>query len=353
VSKVIVKFAKLCQKWKCKVRELGLYRALVLGVGVLLSGYLSVRDRKIDAELKTKSAEQLVLIGNNKRLLINLNDEGLSRDLFLYGSREPIVSQELLRHFQEHKYGSFVDIGANIGYYSVYLSDFFEEIHCIEPVSDSYQLLRRNIELNGLSTRCSLYNCCVGSHNGKGRMLVSRSRNCSRLMHHGERQTSSAAATVEYVPIKRLASILDCQRLKGPVFVKMDVEGYEYEILKSHVDFLTCKTPTLFVEIHETLGPEKIRELLQILDSLGYVVLCAVADFTARDYTYRSIEYGRRIDRFFLRAIGYCHRLVWGTRRPEVVFRNCSIHEIINEWVVLNRWLEYVFVHPNCWDESE
>ena len=69
---------------------------------------------------------------------------------------------------------TFVDIGANIGSYSV-LSAGVVGCHtlAIEPVPSTFQLLRQNVGLNRLDERVELHNVGVGSAEGTLRFTES------------------------------------------------------------------------------------------------------------------------------------------------------------------------------------
>lgn len=337
---------KLQRRIKDKIKEIGVFYTFLSSVLFVIKGYFAIRNSRISKRIKKEDSEQLITLDNNKELLVNLSDEGLSREIFHYGKREPIVLEQLLAHFKIHKYHSFIDIGANLGYYTVYLEEFFNKIYCIEPVPHNYNYLVKNIELNNLTKKCFLYNCAVGAEDKEISIVVPGKKNLSRIIRDGESTPQNGGLVHERVGLKRLSSILDYSEIREPIFVKMDIEGYEYEVITSNVDFFLQKRPTLFVEIHDELGAEKIKKLLTTLKRLDYRVLCAVADFIPQEYICRSKKYGTSLDLSILRVNRYFQKLIYDRGQRGVLYENKDIDAIINENFVCSRWLEYVFV-PN------
>ena len=65
---------------------------------------------------------------------------------------------------------SMLDIGSNIGNHTLY---FLNEcgakfVYCFEPAIDTFEILKRNIEINHLENRTGLFNVGVGSKMGGG-----------------------------------------------------------------------------------------------------------------------------------------------------------------------------------------
>jgi len=92
----------------------------------------------------------------------------------------------------------------------------------IEPIPSTYNALQRNIAVNGYGDRVQALNIGLGRRNDTLRF----SADCDTVNHvlaDGEKATS-----VVRVPVKRLDDVL-----QGgvPVIIKIDVEGFETEVL--------------------------------------------------------------------------------------------------------------------------
>ena len=72
-----------------------------------------------------------------------------------------------------------------------------------------------------------------------------------------------------------------------PDFIKMDIEGFEYEAIKGSVSFLTAHRPTLFLELHlDYLDQRKLsaKGVVDLLRQCGYSFFTYQgAELTAED----------------------------------------------------------------------
>ncbi len=139
---------------------------------------------------------------------------------------EPYETALILEHLWQ---GSvFLDIGANIGYYSV-LAGTVVGVHGLviayEPEAENFRLLERNIALNGL-TNVRAFRTALGEQAGRGFLHLSRdNRGNHRLYDDGDgRQTAAVEIVNGDEHVGRITSRLD--------FIKVDAEGYEARILE-------------------------------------------------------------------------------------------------------------------------
>lgn len=124
----------------------------------------------------------------------------------------------------------FVDIGANIGSYTVLASGHIGAgTFCFEPVPSTFKHLINNIYLNQMQARVQTFNMALGSHTGSINFTTSLD-----TINHVVKQPG--ADTIE-VPIKTLDSVL--QDSFAPTLIKMDVEGYETEVVNGALKTLS------------------------------------------------------------------------------------------------------------------
>ncbi len=122
-----------------------------------------------------------------------------------------------------------VDVGANIGLASLYLYGLYPRARfiCIEPDASSVDLLRRNLEQNGVE------HVVVASviSGGGGEVEFHRHRACSE--YSSLRPTSFPADQYDVTPAqsRTLGSVLVEQGVERVSILKIDVEGAEFEIL--------------------------------------------------------------------------------------------------------------------------
>lgn len=297
-----------------------------------LSKYMYNYSRKKERVLhKYDIVFSTVKLKNGKLLALNPNDAGLSFDVLTSKEkmRERFVSSYLLQNLD--KGDTFIDIGANIGYYTFLLSDYFENIIAVEPILDNVKFLYWSRALNGMEDKVKIYHAAVGEYNGYIYMVDSKFKNWSHISKNNEGIKTK---------IVDLPKLYDMAEINGNVdLIKMDVEGYEYEIIIGNKKFLKEHPPKrFFLELHiDALGKEKTKEILEFLKECKYFVEGGFVD-------YPPIYF--RIGKL-IRGI-YKGMMKYGLykRRIGQIYKNVSIDEILNDENTIsgkNGSIEFIF----------
>ena len=128
--------------------------------------------------------------------------------------------------------GTLFDIGANIGYFSLLAACNATgpiQAHAFEPSPTQFPFLVNNIALNDQQGRILPYNIGLGDEDAHGELSIHGTG--SSFMRGWDRGNADAMGT-RTVAIKRLDDLFPKPRLRGPVVVKIDVEGYELPVLR-------------------------------------------------------------------------------------------------------------------------
>jgi FkbM family methyltransferase len=227
--------------------------------------HVFIQPAKIYNNIKYRLAKKESVKINGLTIYLNPQDEGLSKDLAINPDRES-EAQSMLEEIKPNH--TVIDIGANIGYYVLKESTFIGEngsIHAIEPVESNYNWLSKNIEKNNRKS-VHKYRLAIGEKDGEAEIYIHAKQNMSGLV----KQEDGRYKYVEKVKVKTLTNFVKEQKIK-PDFVRMDVEGYEYHIIKGGLEALKKHKPKLMMEIHPSLlGERKTLELLGMLKEIGY-----------------------------------------------------------------------------------
>ena len=120
----------------------------------------------------------------------------------------------------------FVDIGAHHGAYAIVVGKMLREsggkVIAVEPNPDSFQVLRRNVELNGLDDTVYCIHKAASDKNGKA--FITTDDVQSRLTGHGEANYSVETVT--------LRSLLEAHGIDHVDALQVDVEGAELPVLR-------------------------------------------------------------------------------------------------------------------------
>lgn len=213
---------------------------------------------------------------NESKMILNINDKGLSKDLFIYGKREYLITDYLINSGVLKEGDVALDIGANIGYYALLESKLVGnsgKVYAIEPVSTNLELLQKNIKLNNRKNM-QVFHLAIGDKNTSLKVYLHRNFNLCSVKKN---------QLVNYIGEETVDCLTVDSFLEGkdaPQLIRMDVEGYEYNILKGMT--LTVEKPVkILMEIHGSLmTKEESTEIFSMLRKNGFKV-----DFAAYDVT--------------------------------------------------------------------
>jgi FkbM family methyltransferase len=186
--------------------------------------------------------------------------------LFNVFSRDPAQRAEL-ELFRSHCAGGirFLDVGAHWGAFSlVALRAGGPDARavCVEASPPAVRILRRNLELNQLVSRALIQECAAGSRDGQVQMLSTGAGGADYFVVPPEPR--SDAVTVRQVALTGLCRVLGF----APTHVKIDVEGFEEEVLTGALDMLRAYRPKLFLELHGSLIFQRDHDPRAVLDLL-------------------------------------------------------------------------------------
>jgi FkbM family methyltransferase len=168
-------------------------------------------------------------------------------------------------------YNVFFDIGSNIGTYAIMLAKRGLRTFAFEPVKDNYDAIRVNLILNKLEDKVKVYPVALGSSRYKTQFAFD-------LTNTGASHKADIENDDGYKPLKEeivesqvlpLDDLLDEFNLKkeDKIFMKIDVEGMEANVLNGAKRFLQTFPHILIVMESVHSGKDKLVEVLnQIAD---------------------------------------------------------------------------------------
>ena len=136
----------------------------------------------------------------------------------------------------------FLDLGANLGFYSLALARRHENLVCIlvEPDPYSVNKILRNLELNPtLLSRLTLENVAVGDRQGKLDLMINTAgnRGGSSVVIDQRKWTKTSENIIVSVDTITLLDLLRKYSIDEttPWCLKIDIEGYEYTVLHKFI----------------------------------------------------------------------------------------------------------------------
>jgi len=171
--------------------------------------------------------------------------------------------------------GIFIDVGAGIGYFSAIASDIVDtsgQVHCFEPNPFNIKVIQKMIKSNP-NSNIVLNDYALGAQDAVCNYYIQRLKRvtkCSMIYSLIERIDE----TIE-VRTRRLDNYLEQKNIDRVSLVKIDVEGYEYYVLKGLSGFLkrTSSKPPIICEILASAYKNLdfcLEELYDYMKSYGY-----------------------------------------------------------------------------------
>ena len=218
-----------------------------------------------------KSGIKIIVDRDDKRIVpieaLNFGD---------YEAEELTIVTTIVQNTMRPGY-MILDIGANIGYYSMWLSKHFRNatIHAFEPIPKTFNYLERNLEINhtsgvtahnfGLSDKDATFDFFYYK-NGSGNASMA---NLSES-EDAERVSCTVYTLDGFISQSGIAKI---------DFIKCDVEGAELMVVKGGLETLKRDRPVIFMEILRKWSakfnyhPNDIINLLAEIGFHCYIIL--------------------------------------------------------------------------------
>ena len=167
-----------------------------------------------------------------------------------------------------HDYNKFLDIGANIGTYSVLFAKAGLNGCAFEPVESNFKALEENIQLNNLESKVKLINLALGKHEHIRRIIFDPiNTGASHLSDISENNTENDDSLVKIVSLDSLIEQCNFNAKKDRVFIKIDVEGMESNVLEGAAQFLKSFPEILIVMESVHSGRKELIKILKRIDS--------------------------------------------------------------------------------------
>ena len=182
----------------------------------------------------------------------------------------PGHEEHLSQRFTPREGDTVIDIGAHIGRYTITSSKQVGstgKVVAIEADPDNFQLLKRNIALNNLTNVLPLNYAVFSTRTIMKLYEQSASAKYNSIM-------LTRARTMNYVEVNAdtLDSILEQNTINQVNWIKIDVEGAEFEVLKGSTKTLSSNDISLLVEIHNIDDPSHYDNILDLLKYYNYEI---------------------------------------------------------------------------------
>jgi FkbM family methyltransferase len=175
------------------------------------------------------------------------------------------------------KAATAIDVGANVGIFTRYLSRHFSRVVSVEPVPYLADRLRRSALSN-----CSIVGKALGNAEGELTLRIpvnAAGREMPALSTASSNNSlsfiDSAGHVERVVPVTRLDIIT--ADITNLAFVKIDVEGFEDSVLSGAGAMLEKQRPVIQMEIGQAHNPNYLQTVAT-LETAGYALFALQND---------------------------------------------------------------------------
>tara|TARA_B100000945_G_C20415576_1_gene614957 strand:- start:44 stop:850 length:807 start_codon:yes stop_codon:yes gene_type:complete len=151
------------------------------------------------------------------------------------------------KYFDKYARGNAVDVGANCGFHTRELCKRCDSVLAVEPSKSTIHYLRKNAPC------AEILNKALGSEIGTTKLDCGTNKSLCQISGQGR----------ETVSIDTLDNVMKNTPLD---FLKIDVEGHEFDVIKGGLKTISTHKPTIIYESH-LFSNDKVKNLLS---SMGY-----------------------------------------------------------------------------------
>jgi FkbM family methyltransferase len=162
-----------------------------------------------------------------------------------------------------------IDVGANAGYYAIPLATQFRRVIAFEPVEDVFTKLRNNVNLNQLDN-VELHQAAVSDFDGQTIFYTQESIDGDFNLNLG---LSSLIQREKYFKSEIQVNVVSLDKFLNGVavdFIKVDVEGSEYQVFLGAINLIRSSKPIILWEASTNLSKFNVLRCYDLLASTGY-----------------------------------------------------------------------------------
>jgi FkbM family methyltransferase len=245
-------------------------------------------DRVFNPYFSWRPFETVTRTADGQQMRIRFPDK-IQKYIYLFGVWEPVITRFIKARLRPGDL--FVDVGANIGYYTLLAAKLVGpggSVVAIEASPRIVTLLEENIRLNGF-TNVEVIQAAVADRRKRVQVFAAGAGNLGQSTIVASTAAALAAPVEAEIDAYALPGLVGIERLRGARFIKVDIEGAEAEMLDGIRDVLaTFGDETEWIV---ELAPPALREqrrsaqeFLELFTAAGYQVYLIQSSYRMESY---------------------------------------------------------------------
>lgn len=245
-------------------------------------------DRVFNPYFSWRPFETVTRTADGQQMRIRFPDK-IQKYIYLFGVWEPAITRFVKARLRPGDL--FIDIGANIGYYTLLAAKLVGPDGAVVAIEASPRiatLLKENIRLNGFRN-VEVVEAAAADRRKRVQVFAASANNLGQSTTIASTAAALAATVEAEIEAYALQDLVGIERLRRARFIKVDIEGAEAEMFDGIRDLLPTfgdETEWIF-----ELAPRALREQ-------GRSVEEVLGLFTAAGYHTYAIENSYRMESY-------------------------------------------------------
>ena len=201
----------------------------------------------------------------------------LDNDIITYGINQDWIATNLEHIIQ--KTGIVFDIGANVGLLTLPFSKISKHVYAFEPDAENFTKLQYNIKLNSAIKNITTSPLALTNNPSENKIKFYK-----RRAKDNDNRINAGLSSLQKLPNHNISTMLvPCstidlfmqKNIPQIDFIKIDVEGSEYDVLTGAIKTIEKCKPVICYEcsniIRKLLKSDNTKQSFNLLQKLGYV----------------------------------------------------------------------------------
>ncbi len=202
---------------------------------------------------------------NGDSFYLNLNIKESTQCMYYFSAPYLPLCSLFKSAKEKNKNGVFVDIGANVGFYSLLAALFFDRVYAFEPTPSTYKRLMGNIS-DSEKSNIVPYSYALSDQNGTMKLYENPTNLGGNSFNGFSEEFKKKSLRSEWfsydVPVKKYDDVVKESRIEQIDLIKIDVEGHESQVLKGSLESIEKFKPLLFIE---TTNLDQYKSIVEVL----------------------------------------------------------------------------------------
>jgi FkbM family methyltransferase len=187
-------------------------------------------------------------VANGETMFAGNISSYVDRQVYLFGGYESAEIRAFLSRVPPERRGNILDVGANVGTHSLAFARVFDTVHAFEPNPNLWHQFERNVELNGL-TNVHLHQIGLADRDADLTLRAIDKPNFGLGTFAEVEQYDRPLRPVATCSVRQGSKYLSEIGVGSVDAVKIDVQGFEPEVLRGLSDVLKRNRPVVWCEI--------------------------------------------------------------------------------------------------------